>query len=324
MVAIVRSFENAGTRVILGSPGCVGVKGVDAKTGQRPKDWDEAGVETKNLNLLTLRNIDIDIAKQEHTGFGDVFWPMLTASRAAQQQGLKVAIAGNDGVHPGWAGHAIMAYAFLRAMGLDGELGVFDFDLKSGKATASRGHEVLSSKDGTVEIKSSRYPFCATESGNSDDSIRTAMKLTPFNQELNRMVLRVSNASAKNYKVTWGSESKTYSAEELKRGANLAADFATNPFSDAFKNLDSVIATKQSYETRQIKRIFHDLVGGRVKAEDIAKDAEFARLAELHGANGKLDPDKVAAETEKTRAPLVTAVKTAFAPVTHTIKIEAQ
>src|ERR1051325_2279335 len=40
-VAIVESFKNAGTRVILGSPGCVGVKGVDSKTGQRPKDWDE-------------------------------------------------------------------------------------------------------------------------------------------------------------------------------------------------------------------------------------------------------------------------------------------
>jgi len=324
-VAIVRSFNQAGTRVIVGSPGCVGVKGVDLKTGQRPKDWDEAGVEAKNINLCTLRNIDIEIAGQEHGGFADVFWPMLNAGfDARQKHGLNLAIAGTDGVHPGWAGQAVMAYAFLRAMGLDGELGVFKVDLKSGKATASRGHEIISSSGDAVEIKSSRYPFCATNNPSSDDSIRSAMKLVPFNHDLNRMLLVARNASAKSYKVTWGRNSKIYSAEELQRGVNLAGDFAENPFSESFKKVDAAIAAKQSYETRQIKKIFHDLVSGRVKPEDVAKDSELQRLSELRGADGKLDSDKVAAETERTRAPLVAAVKDAFVPVTHTIRIEAQ
>ena len=44
------------------------------------------------------------------------FWPMLTAGVAAQKEyGAKYAIAGGDGVHPGWAGHTVMAYAFLKA-----------------------------------------------------------------------------------------------------------------------------------------------------------------------------------------------------------------
>jgi len=150
------------------------------------------------------------------------------------------------------------------------------------------------------------------------------MTLIPFNKELNRMLLRVSNASAKNYKVTWGNDSKSYSAEQLQRGVNLADDFAENPFTDAFKKVDSAVAAKQVYETRQIKKIFHDFVGGRVKPEDIEKDAELKRLAELRGPDGKPDRDKVAAETEKTRAPLAAAIKDAFVPVTHTIKIEAQ
>jgi hypothetical protein len=324
-VAIVESFKNAGARVILGSPGCVGVKGVDAKTGQRPKDWDDAGVEVKNLNLCTLRNIDVNIATREQVGFADVFWPMLTAGFDARKDyNPNYALPGGDGVHPGWAGQTVMAYAFLHAMGLDGQLGVFDVDLKSGKAMASRGHEVLSAKDGAVEIKSSRYPFCATGDLKSDNSIRSAMTLVSFNRELNRFLLRTSNASAKNYRVTWGTTSKTYTAEQLARGVNLADDFAENPFSDAFKKVDSAVAAKQSYETRQIKKIFHDLVGGRVKAEDIEKDPELKRLAELRDADGKLDREKVVAETEKTRAPLAVAVREAFVPVTHTIKIEAQ
>lgn len=324
-VAIVESFKTAGARVILGSPGCVGVKGVDPKTGHRPKDWDDAGVEAKNLNLCTLRNIDVDIATRQQVGFADVFWPMLVGGfNARQNYGPHYALPGGDGVHPGWAGSAVMAYAFLHAMGLDGEVGTFNVDLNSGKATASRGHEVLSSKDGSVEIKSARYPFCATGDVKSDNSIRSAMTLVPFNQELNRFVLRASNASAKTYKVTWGSNSKNYTAAQLARGVNLADDFAENPFSDAFKKVDNAVAAKQAYETKQIKKIFHDLVGGRVKAEDIEKDPELKRLSELRGADGKLDRDKVAAETEKTRAPLAAAIREAFVPVTHTIKIEAQ
>jgi lysophospholipase L1-like esterase len=324
-VAIVESFKHAGARVILGSPGCVGVKGVDAKTGQRPKDWDEAGVETKNLNLCMLRNIDVDIATRERVDFADVFWPMLVKGfEARQRYSSNYALPGGDGVHPNWAGQTVMAYAFLHAMGLDGEIGVFNVDLKSGKATASRGHEVLSAKDGTLEIKSSRYPFCAAGDVKSDGSIRSAMTLIPFNSELNRFLLRAHNASAKTYKVTWGNDSKTYSVEQLTRGVNLADDFAENPFSDAFKKVDAAVAAKQAYETRQIKKIFHDLVSGRVKAEDLDKDPELKRLSELRGADGKIDRDKVAAETEKTRAPLAHAVRSAFVPVTHVIKIEAQ
>ena len=50
--AIVRAFQAHGTRAIQGSPGCVGMKNF--------KDWDAPGVEAKNLNLCTLRNIGID------------------------------------------------------------------------------------------------------------------------------------------------------------------------------------------------------------------------------------------------------------------------
>ena len=69
-----------------------------------------------NLNLCQLRNIGIEIAEKEGAGFADVFWPMLTASLEAQKRyGTNYALAGNDGVHPGWAGHAVMGYAFLKA-----------------------------------------------------------------------------------------------------------------------------------------------------------------------------------------------------------------
>ena len=313
--AIVRSFQEHGARVVLGSAGCVG----------RYKNWDDASVASKNINLGTLRNIDIEIAQDRNVNFADVYWPMLVAGHAGQQKyGTNYAIAGGDGVHPGWAGHTVMAYAFLRGLGLDGAVGTFTVDLKSGKAVASAGHQVVSAKQGEVEITSARYPFCATGDEKSDGSIRSAMTLIPFNQELNRLVLVAKNGSAKSYKVTWGLTSKSYSAADLKKGVNLAADFAVNPFSDAFKKVDAAVGAKQNYETKQIKSIFHDLVGGNYKTIDDVKDAEMKTLYALRGADGKFNRDQIAAETEKTRAPLVTAVKTAFVPVTHTIRIEAE
>ena len=284
--AIVQSFKANGTRVVLGSPGCVSKK-------------DEA----LNLNLCELRNIDIDIATQEQVAFADVFWPMFTAGRAAQlRYGMNYAIAGNDGVHPGWAGSFMMAYSFLRAFGLDGEIGTFTVDLGAGTATASAGHEVVSAKVGEVQIKSARYPYCGTNANNdlkSDNSTRSAMSLVPFNQELNRLTLIAKNGAAQKYKVTWGKNSKSYTAAQLAAGVNLAEDFVSNPFSAAFAKVDAAVKTKQDYETTQIKTLFH-------------------------GPEFKLEPETMTKLTERVRAPLAANIAKAFVPVTHTIQIAAE
>jgi len=307
-MAIVEAFKAAGARVIQGSPGCVGK--VPAWTRST-----NSSLEDLNLNLCNLRNIGIEVARAEQAGFADVFWPMLTAGVQAQKRyGTNYAIAGRDGVHPGWAGHLVMAYAFLKALGLDGEIGTFTVDLGSNKMTASKGHEVVKAKDGEFEIKSGRYPFCVCEpSGQAaasypvcgsddpakDSSIRSALMLVAFQQELSRLTLLARKGKAQSYKVTWGSESKTFSAEQLAGGVNLAEEFPLNPFSEAFAKVDAAVAAKQAYETKQIKGIFH-------------------------GPDGKADMEAAAAKTEKEREALVEAIKAAFVPVTHRIRITAQ
>lgn len=195
--AIVRAFKGAGARVIQGSPGCVG----------KAPTWVKAGTkEEMNLNLCELRNIGIEIAQAENVGFADVYWPMLTQEFLAKKKyGEEYAVPGKDGVHPGWAGQLVMAYAFLKAMGLDGEIGTLTIDLASNTATGSAGHDLIGFKDGRAEYKSSKYPFCASGGDvTKDDNIRSGMTLVPFNQELNRLMLVVKNGKAVSYKVTWG------------------------------------------------------------------------------------------------------------------------
>lgn len=291
--AVAGSLKSVGARVIVGSPGCVG------KVPRWAPDTN-AAVDTLNLNLCRLRNIDIGIAGQTHERFADVFWPMLTTGfEAKQKYGADYMISGKDGVHPGWSGHVVMAYAFLKAMGLDGNIGTFTVDLTANRASVSAGHKLEDFSNGTLKITSQRYPFCATGSLDNDNSIRSGMALVPFNRDFNRLMLIVKNGNAANYKITWGDQSRSYSTAQLAAGVNLADDFAVNPFSTAFEKVDEAVAAKQKYETRQIKELFH-------------------------GPEGHADMDDTVELTEKVRKPLATAIAKAFVPVTHTIRIEGE
>ena len=235
--------------------------------------------------------------------------------------GTNFMIAGKDGVHPGLAGQTVMAYAFLKAMGLSGDLGTFTIDLRSAKAKASKGHTVISSGPGEFAFESTRFPFCATGPSDSDGSVRAAMNLIPFNQDLNRMTLIVRNATAPKYSVTWGAEAKTFTREQLTQGINLAAEFAVNPFTTAFARVDNAVGKKQAYETIQIKSVFHLVLNGKIKSAAATSDAELKQLLGIRTADDKLDIEGVVQATEIKRGLLAKQIREAIAPVRHQVKI---
>ena len=312
--AIVEAFKAHGVRVILGSAGSV---------GQIPR-WAPKLADTLldlNLSLCRFRNLDIEIADKEDARFADVFWPMLTAEFTAQKEYRPdYALNGSDGVHPGWAGHTVMAYAFLKAMGLDGDIGTFTVNLKRNKIKVTAGHKVISAKDGAFGIESSRYPFCPCTAPPtvaeypactqtdlaSDQTILSGMSLVPFEQELNRLTLIAKNGKAENYAVIWGDDRKVFTADQLAKGINLAAEFPHNPFTDAFAKVDAAVAAKQAFETDEIKNRFE------AQLQHLTR-AEIADRTEAAVGPAEAIHDRLAA-----------AVKAAFVPVTYTLKIEAQ
>lgn len=306
--AIIEAFEARGVAVIQGSPGCVGKVPGWVRTAN-------GTVDDLNLSLCKLRNAGIEVARAENAGFADVFWPMITAGAAGKSRyGTNYAIAGADGVHPGWAGHTVMAYAFLKSFGLNGEIGAITVDLRRNEAEGTKGHAVSVFGMGEISIRSTRYPFCpcldadvasgsypvcGQDDPTRDNSIQSAMTLIPFNQELNRFMLTVKNAEARKYRVSWGEQRRTFTAKQLERGINLAEEFPCNPFSKAFGKVDAAVAAKQEFETKQVKQVFH-------------------------GAEGKADMQAAVVRTEQERTRLAAAIEAAFVPVTHILRIVAE
>ena len=292
--AIVRRFKADGVRVVVGTPGCAGKLAAWVK--------DRVGtLDEQNVALCAFRDIAIGVAEAEECPLADVFWPMIQAQVFAPGQHGATAdnpyrVAGVDGIHPGWSGHVVMAYAFLKAMGLDGQIGQLRIDLAANSATASDGHDIEALGPGEFRITSTRYPFCATGDIDDDDTVRSGMTLVPFDEDLNRLMLIATGGDAERYEVAWGDATREFTAEELAHGVNLAAEFIENPFCDAFQRVDQAVKKKQAFETEQVKRVFH-------------------------GPRGKEDFPRAVRETEAERAPLAAAIQEAVVPVVHTIHI---
>ena len=293
--AIVKKFKAAGVRqIVVGSSGPV-----DTTT------WGRGNAElnaAQNKTLAALGEIGKDIAEKEGVTFADVYTPMMQAMTALKAKyGEKYHLAGGDGVHPDANGHLVMAYAFLKALGCDGNIGTITVDLATSKATATPGHTIKSAADGTIEVVSTRYPFCFTGDPKTTGATTGVIDVIPFNQDLNRFLLVINNATGK-VKVTWGENAKEFSAEEAGKGINLAAAFLDNPFSAPFEKLKAAVQEQQLFETPLTKSLLHNTSTWGAAAP---QEAEALNKSAIN-----LDT-ALAARSAKT-----------VEPVTHTIKIE--
>jgi lysophospholipase L1-like esterase len=249
MRKVALGLQQAGVKsVILGSPGAV-----DTKYFVRGNFAPLSGADGYNKNLAALRDLNQGLAKELGVGFADVHQAMVDAmAKAKAALGDDYDVCGRDGFHPGPNGHLIMAYAFLRALGCDGQIGEVLVDLQ-GKPTASSGHKITGGSGGRAEIESARYPFCFDGDARSSDGTRSIAPFFPFNPELNRFVLKVKNLGQPQAVVTWGEERKAFPREQLEAGVNLAAEFPRTPFDAAFRQVLTAVAAKQNFETTMIK-----------------------------------------------------------------------
>jgi len=303
LAEIVKKLKAAGATVVVGSPGVVDQHFFNRN---RPGQTTPA---VYNDNLGHLRDIAKTVAETNGMPFANVHDAMAAAMKQGQAKlGDRYPVGGADGVHPAPNGQLVMAYAFLKAMDLDGDLGTITIDPK-GQSTAENGHTIISARDGRVEVESRRYPFCFTGGETDANGTRSILPFVPFNRELNRLTLVVKNAPADKVKVTWGAESKVFTRDELGKGVNLAAVFVKHPLAEAFARIDAKVADQQSFQTVMIKNEItnHRSLRGAAKEDPALADALAAVRERLWATEAKKDA----------------AVKAAVTPVKHAITVEA-
>jgi lysophospholipase L1-like esterase len=307
MTGIVETLKANGVRfIVVGTPGAVDTYYYHRDAKETADVLPQAGVY--NNTLEELGKVGKEIAAKEGVAFADVHSAMIDAmTKAKAANGARFSVCGMDGVHPRPDGHIIMAYALLKGLGCDGNIGTITVDLKAGTASATDGTKVLSCANGVVELESTRYPFCFYgDDLKNPESTRSILPFLPFNAELNRYMLVVKNPTAKSLKITWGTDSKTFTADQLAAGVNLADEFWNNPFSKPFAEVQQKIADQQAFETSASKVMLHSL------------PEWYKSMPEL---KEQLDqfPTKIVSKWETLSAASAAAV----VPVKHEIRIEA-
>jgi lysophospholipase L1-like esterase len=299
LVDSIRKLQAGGVRaVVVGSPTPVDT--------ERFKTWRAATCSPVEYNAALAGLGEAARAAAERTGavYVDLHAIMSEVMRAAKAKyGNDYALA-VDGVHSRNAGQIVIAYAFLKALGCDGEIGSIALDAQTGSATASAGHTVLEATSSRIRLRSSRYPFCFIDDPASEESTRAVLDLFPFNEDLNRFRLVVTQLPSPRAQVAWGGAAKIFTAEQLASGINLAAEFLDNPFHEAFGRVHALARRQQAFETPALKKA--------VRA--------------LQSYEGYSDEDKAGYAlvkttlVEKARA-LADEVRAAFVPVEHTLEI---
>lgn len=297
----VEKLKAGGVRtIIVGSPGCV-----DTTAFWRPG----ATSEVYNQTLGALAEIAKEVAAKEGVGFVNVRTPMMDVmTKAKAAFGDKYQFVSGIGVHPNDNGQIVMAYAFLKGLGCDGAIGTITVDLAAGTAEGTPGQKIVSCHDGTVQVESTRYPFCFQ--GNADKGDQgdaCILKFLPFNDELNRYLLVVKGIKGAKAKVTWGAVTKEFPATDLAKGINLAAEFLVNPFCAQFNKVHAAVQAQQAQESILVRSLLHNV-------------AAFKEIAPHSGAQ----LDEVAADGMAQEKALFSAAAALVIPVDHTIKIEPE
>ncbi|SDT92899.1 Lysophospholipase L1 [Verrucomicrobium sp. GAS474] len=301
----VDALRKGGVReIVLGTPGCV-----DPATFRK-----QASAAEYNETLRVFGEAARDVAEKTGVHFADLHTPMMDAmTKSKAFFGKDYGFIGTDGIHPSFNGQFLMAQAMLQGLGCDGAIGTITLDLASNRAEGTPGQKIVSAASGTVEVESTRYPFCLEgTAGKPEPSPAAIVAFTSFTDDLNRYLLVVKGLPGTKGKVTWSSPDKTvslsqeFAVADLEKGVNLAALAGRNPFTATFNKVNEAVRTQQLNEVYVVKSFLHNFL-------------QFKQLAP--GRNAEWD-GMAAAVMERDNA-LYAAAAALVVPVRHTIQVEA-
>ena len=180
--------------------------------------------------------IQYEISQEdEDVYFIDMNTPMLIADMYNKEKRGTTFNFIPDRTHPNDIGNWIIAYAILKAQGMDGDLANVTVDASEGTVTTTRA--TVSNLSASSNSVSYKYSPMALPLG-TDATYRSGDELVPLTNELNREIIKVTGLEDGIYDIKMnGNVVMRASAEDLAKGVNIA-DKENNPaMANALKGL---------------------------------------------------------------------------------------
>ncbi len=223
--SIINIFLSRGIKVIL----------------QKPTDYDQTGkqkvVNNYGVNDALKRCADYiqSLADKYKLPVVD-YWTILHDINAeVQQKDSMATIIGPDRVHPGSAGHLIMAYQFLKTTHAPQYVSEIVVDHKKNQCKNAVVTDFVQGKDGcSFKVKENALPFPTSEGQ------KQGLELIPFVNDLSVEKLIIKNAGTTNELRIDTSLIGTFSKEELAKGINLSLYKNTPQFKQALQVKDTL------------------------------------------------------------------------------------
>lgn len=236
---IVKVLKQQGARVALLTP-----QPIEERRADPDKDM-------RNQSLRQFSDGLKIVASNEGALFVDQFSLYMALMLSARATNLNALIGEGDAVHPGPAGHTLMAWAILKGLGAPAEVSSVEFDL-----TRSFWHRLV--RAGNCKVSKASYrqgtlSFLRTDVALPmpiDPRAMSALTTAPVLDDLNRYELKVAGLKSDRYEVRIDGETVvTVGQKDLAKGLNLAV--TAGPISrQALEVLSLVVQKNNLYYER--------------------------------------------------------------------------
>jgi lysophospholipase L1-like esterase len=246
MRALVAALQQAGVRVILIAPSIF------------DQTAEMAAPKQTGVNDALGECADFVHRLGAETGCAvvDFYRAMNLFTQAKQAKDPKFTMVGPDRIHPGPAGHLALAYLFLKAQGVPPDVSRLAIDATGAVKVTGSAHGTATN----VRRQGTGIAFTWAEKALPfpiDPDCAPALQWVSFNADLNREVLQVAGLKPGRYTLGIdGVEIRTYSADELARGVNLAEQTNTPQYQQAIEVLH-VMNTRTKLVATMLRSLAH-------------------------------------------------------------------
>ena len=245
--------------------------------------------DVRNQSLRQFSDGLKEVAAKQGATFVDQFDPYMAIMLHERAADPAAIIGGGDAVHPGPAGHTIMAWAILKGLGAPALVSRAEIDGAAGKVVAAEGCRLnnLKADQGTVAFDRSDDALPMPV----DPPAEPALKLAPILQDLDRYELQVTGLPAGSYELSIdGEPAGKASSEELAKGWNLAT--SAGPITKQAQEVLTQVFNKNNLYFQRWRNIqLYEFPGWAQSPEvESKRAAELARLdAQIAQTEAQID-----------------------------------